>query len=62
MIYFLSEVARKYEYIPKGNINMIERRKYLDALIRRQWYGEYDMLPFGSNSKRRTTSERKQKT
>jgi hypothetical protein len=25
-------------------------------------YGEYDILPFGSSSKRRTTSERKQKT
>ena len=25
-------------------------------------YGEYDILPFGSSSKRRATSERKQKT
>lgn len=37
MIYFLSEVTRKDEQLPKGIRNMIERRKYLDALIRRQW-------------------------
>ena len=44
MICFDSEVTRKYDSLSKMVKRMIERKKYLDALIRRQWNGRIKVI------------------